>query len=107
MPRVKVEVPRGESPGPDETEEATQNPNIQQYFYKPEEIKKLVDDPDYHLKYRKQIEYAINTGFEMFYKDSEAQKMAKRYMEMGMAARLKNHPELTKRLIPTWPVGCR
>jgi len=67
----------------------------------------LEEDPDYHLQYRKKIEYGMNAGFRVFYKDTEDSIMAGKYMEAEMKRRLKNHPELVKRLIPQWPVGCR
>ncbi|KAI7182438.1 hypothetical protein KC363_g8772 [Hortaea werneckii] len=81
--------------------------DIQQYYYKPHEIKKMAEDPEYLLMYRKKIEFAMNYGFQIFYKDSKASKMVQQYMAAEMARRLNHHPELTKHLIPEWPVGCR
>jgi len=77
------------------------------YFYKPHEIEKLNKDPEYHLNYRKKIEYGMNAGFRIFYKGSDDSLMAQKYMAAEMARRLNYHPELTKRLVPDWPVGCR
>lgn len=104
MPRVHVEV----APETEKVEVKTiDNLEIKQYFYKPEEIRKLKEDPSLLLDYRKRIEYAINVGFAMFYKDSVASNLVEKYMRNDMVRRLKNHPELTKKLIPSWPPGCR
>jgi len=67
----------------------------------------LTEDPEYHLQYRKKIEYGMNAGFRIFYKDTEDSIMVGKYMEAEMKRRLRDHPELVKRLIPQWPVGCR
>ncbi|PGH14607.1 hypothetical protein AJ79_02942 [Helicocarpus griseus UAMH5409] len=110
MPRVKVEVSSeadketGLTNG-DHKEES--DIDVSQYFYKTHEIDRFRSDPDYLLHYRKQIEYGINAGFSVFYKGSELSQLSRQYMIDSMTRRLKNHPELTKRLIPTWPVGCR
>ncbi|OJJ01771.1 hypothetical protein ASPVEDRAFT_192049 [Aspergillus versicolor CBS 583.65] len=83
------------------------HPEAGQYFYTPDEIQRLSSDPEYLLNYRKRIEYGINVGFAIFYKGMEPSRMAEQYMRAEMTRRLQNHPVLTKRLIPTWPVGCR
>ncbi|KAH7377421.1 cyclohexanone monooxygenase [Cadophora sp. MPI-SDFR-AT-0126] len=105
MPRVPVNADAETAEALVEKVEV--DPLVQQYFYKKHEIKKLREDPEFLLQYRKQIEYGINLGFAIFYKGSEASKMAQKYMENEMAKRLQYHPELTKRLIPTWAPGCR
>lgn len=106
MARVPVELPSNTGEEIIKDKEAV-HPSIGQYFYTPEEIKRLADDPDYLLNYRKRIEFAINEGFAIFYKDTEASKMAYQYMQAEMARRLENDPVLTKKLTPSWPVGCR
>ncbi|KAI1857254.1 uncharacterized protein JN550_013337 [Neoarthrinium moseri] len=102
MPRVPVDVPNAENAGDEHLD-----PDVAQYWYKPQEMERFHDDPEYLLHYRKQIEFAINRGFALFYKDSEASKMAEMYMQSQMKRRLKDDPVLTKKMIPTWPVGCR
>lgn len=77
------------------------------YHYKPQEIERLAKDPEYLLLYRKKIEFALNSGFQIFYKDSMASRITQQYMAAEMARRLNYHPVLTERLIPSWPVGCR
>lgn len=78
-----------------------------QYYYTEQEIQKLDQDPTYLLEYRKQIEFKFNQVFALFYKDSVASQQAVEHMTEVMKKRLKNHPELCQRLIPSWPVGCR
>ncbi|KAJ4212362.1 hypothetical protein NW759_011750 [Fusarium solani] len=106
MPRVPVEL-TSEKEGEFIQDKEAVHPSIGQYFYTPQEIQKLANDPEYLLNYRKRIEYAINEGFAIFYKGSEASEMAHKYMVAEMNRRLKNDPVLTQKLIPSWPVGCR
>ncbi|EUC47349.1 hypothetical protein COCMIDRAFT_90164 [Bipolaris oryzae ATCC 44560] len=103
MQRIPVDAPSPENPEPEEIP----NPLIQQYFYKDHEIKYLSENPEQHLTYRRKIEYAINRGFAIFYKDTEASQMAEWYMRNEMEKRLASNPELQKRLIPSFPPGCR
>lgn len=99
MPRILIETPTSKQPVP--------NALVQQYFFSDDEIEHLKNNPQDHLRYRKQIEAAINRGFAIFYKDTEASRMAERHMRSEMMKRLGNHTDLMDRLIPSWPVGCR
>lgn len=87
--------------------EEEKDPDTKQYFYKEQEKRKLRSDPEFLLKYRKQIEYGMNIGFAIFYKNTEASGVARKYMTESMVRRLKGDPDLIKHLIPTWDVGCR
>lgn len=108
MPRVQVEVPQTENSTPVVADPEDAQSDIGQYFYKDFEIERLRKDPEYLLKYRKQIEYGINKACAaMVYKNSEASRMTEMYMRAEMTRRLDNHPVLTKKLIPSWSVGCR
>jgi cation diffusion facilitator CzcD-associated flavoprotein CzcO len=106
MPRVAMDIPEEERDTVDAAESA-KNVFTSQVMYTEKEMNKLASDPEYLLKYRKQIEYGINAGFAIFYKDSEAAKGAESYMRDTMQKRLNHDPVLTKMIIPTWPVGCR
>lgn len=106
MPRVPVELTSNEEGEVINDKEAV-HPSVGQYFYTPEETQRLANDPDYLLNYRKRIEFAINEGFAIFYKDTEASERVYKYMQAEMSRRLENHPVLTNKLIPAWPVGCR
>ena len=82
-------------------------PSLGQYYYSDREMQRLREDPKYFLDYRKRIEFAINTGFAIFYKDTDASRMVEKYMRSEMERRLENDLILTEKLIPSWPVGCR
>lgn len=107
MPRVPVEVPSNTG-GDEATEDKdAASPSVGQYFYTERERNYLASNPEYLLEYRKRIETDISLGFAIFYKDSEASRMAEEYMKVEMRRRLKGHPILTEKLIPRWDVGCR
>lgn len=107
MPRVAVELKQtGQQDAVIEDKEHI-HPNVGQYFYTPQELERLENDPEYLLEYRKRIEYAINEGFALFDKDTEASRMAEKYMRAEMIRRLDNNPLLVEKLTPKWPVGCR
>lgn len=103
MPRVPINL----AIPPELDTLAASNPLVQQYFFRQDEIEYLRNSPEEHLNYRKQIEAAINRGFAIFYKDTEASKMAEWYMKSEMEKRLGHNNELKEKLIPSWPVGCR
>lgn len=103
MPRIPITMPTPAEPIPQEIP----NPLVQQYFFRKDEINYLSENPQEHLQYRKQIEGAINRGFAIFYKDTEASKMAQWYMKSEMIKRLGSNSVLMDKLIPTWPPGCR
>ncbi|KAF4625796.1 hypothetical protein G7Y89_g12367 [Cudoniella acicularis] len=64
MPRVPVNA-EGEEDDPSggvKADEGVDVADVSQYFYKKYEIKKMVENPEFLLNYRKQIEFAINYG---------------------------------------------
>ncbi|KAI8935358.1 hypothetical protein NX059_007942 [Plenodomus lindquistii] len=65
------------------------------------------NNPDEFLEYRKQVESSIHTGFEMFYRESPLQAAAVEACSKTMRERLNNDPELIKKLVPDFEVGCR
>lgn len=116
MPRVPVDVAGPANAGAKNGEDAQNTvfedaeahmPTLGQYYYSDREMQHLREDPKYFLDYRKRIEFAINTGFAIFYKDTDASRMAEKYMRAEMKRRLENDPVLIEKLIPSWPVGCR
>ncbi|KAE9965383.1 hypothetical protein BLS_007682 [Venturia inaequalis] len=88
----------------DKKEAGEQAEETSQHFFTDEEKQRFKDDPEYHLQYRKKIESAIHTTFEMYIKDSEASKGAQKNMVEEMNRRIgPGHEELKSRLIPSWP----
>jgi cation diffusion facilitator CzcD-associated flavoprotein CzcO len=74
--------------------------------YTEEEKANYANDPEGHLKMRKQIEERINSAYEMFFEQSEKQKSIRSVVESKMKQRL-NNPQLQEKLIPHFSVGCR
>ncbi|KAM0276909.1 hypothetical protein ACHAQH_006281 [Verticillium albo-atrum] len=104
MPRVPVEVPGDDAAAVvvDDTP-----PDVGQSFYDDSEMKRLTEDSLYLLNYRKRIEFAINTGFAIFYKNTEASRMSEMYMRAEIVRKLNNHPVLSKKSVPECSVSCR
>ncbi|KAG8631779.1 hypothetical protein KVT40_000919 [Elsinoe batatas] len=63
-------------------------------------------DPEHHLKHRKQIISKTNKSFYIFMRgknNEEGMKLA----AAQMAEKLNHDPELCRKLIPKWELGCR
>lgn len=86
----------------------TSQPNGKQYYYTEEDKKRFREDPEYLLKYRKNLEGSVNALFDMFIRGSEVSQAAEVSMREEMHRRIgPGHEELKKKLIPSWPPGCR
>ncbi|KAI7779515.1 hypothetical protein LA080_000799 [Diaporthe eres] len=77
------------------------------YTYTDAEKRGFADDPDSLKQYRKRLQQATNTGFELYVKGSRAQEEALRATAQTMRERLGGDEELARKLIPDWEVGCR
>ncbi|KAE8418416.1 hypothetical protein BDV36DRAFT_283037 [Aspergillus pseudocaelatus] len=71
-----------------------------------EEDKKKFQDPEVHRQYRKGIINRTNKAFKLFLK-GENNEEAVRFGTEQMASKLNYDPELCRKLIPKWEVGCR
>ncbi|PGH10925.1 hypothetical protein AJ79_05170 [Helicocarpus griseus UAMH5409] len=71
-----------------------------------EEEKQRFNNPEEHWKYRKGIINRTNRGFRMFIKGQQNDDMRK-FAAQQMAEKLNHDPELCRKLIPKWEVGCR
>ncbi|KAM0717495.1 hypothetical protein Q7P37_007347 [Cladosporium fusiforme] len=78
-----------------------------QYVYSEEEKRTFREDPEALHQYRKKIQAGSNRSFDMFVKDSQAQKVGRQQTADMMKARLDNDEDLADKLIPEWEVGCR
>ena len=66
------------------------------------------NDPDFHLKYRKDIEGQMGENFSMFLRGTELNVKAKELMRAQMLQRIgPGHDQLKEKLIPSWSPGCR
>lgn len=60
------------------------------------------------MEYRQKLERNANAGFEFWIQGTEASKTAQAAMTKEMERRIgPGHEELKKKLIPSWPPGCR
>lgn len=76
-------------------------------IYSEERQQKWATDPEAFLAMRKKATHILNTGFEVIYKDSDAQKEMLEKIKSQMRARLAKKPELIPRLVPEFALGCR
>ncbi|KAJ6005162.1 hypothetical protein N7451_003106 [Penicillium sp. IBT 35674x] len=80
----------------------------QQFAFTPEHVNRFETDPEFHLKFRKQIEAELCAGYDMFLMGTDLQNQSREFMTGEMKRRLGPHQEiLATKLIPTWPPGCR
>ncbi|CAK7199450.1 hypothetical protein SEUCBS139899_002130 [Sporothrix eucalyptigena] len=75
--------------------------------YSEEQQQEWATNPEEFLKMRKKATHILNTGFEVIYKDSDAQKQMLEKIKEQMRARLAKKPELIPALIPDFALGCR
>lgn len=87
---------------------ANASSNNAQYYFSESEKKKFRDSPEFHLQYRKKMELAVNSLFEVFLKDTSTSRAVEQMLRAEMHRKIgEGHEELKDRLIPHWPVGCR
>jgi cation diffusion facilitator CzcD-associated flavoprotein CzcO len=77
------------------------------HSYTEKEKERFRSDPEYHLKYRKALERAVVSGFKMFYRGTELNIAAKKFMQESMEQRLGDRDDLKRHFIPDWSPGCR
>ncbi|KAK5456831.1 hypothetical protein LTS15_004611 [Exophiala xenobiotica] len=65
------------------------------------------EHPEEYLTYRKAVEAELNMRFRLYLKDSVEQKVTLEFSIKAMTEQLAGNPELTKRLILDFSVGCR
>lgn len=75
--------------------------------YSEEDKKRFREHPEELKKYRKLIQGNINKLFRMFVKGSPQHTEATEFARKQMAAKLNHDPELCRKLIPEWELGCR
>ncbi|CAI7593882.1 unnamed protein product [Penicillium viridicatum] len=77
------------------------------FAFTEEEKKGFCDNPASLFKLRKDIERSEDNFFNVFFKDSAAQKAALAQAHASMQERLGNDQELCDKLIPHYELGCR
>lgn len=78
-----------------------------QYHYTEEEKKDFRDNPTALRDYRRKIQASSNRAFDMFVKNSPAQRAGRKATADQMKAKLGNDENLAARLTPEYEVGCR
>lgn len=78
-----------------------------QYYYSEEEKRRFRENPDELKQYRKMIQAGSNKSFDMFVKNSTAQKEGRRQTQEMMKEKLGGNEELARKLTPDYEVGCR
>jgi len=72
-----------------------------------EEDKERFRNPEEMKKYRKTVQHNVNAAFKLFVKGSQYNKDTTEFAKKQMADKLNNDPELCKKLIPKYELGCR
>lgn len=72
-----------------------------------EEDKQKLRDPGELRKYRKTVQSGINKNFKLFVKGSQYNAEMTEFAKKQMSTALNNDPELCKKLIPKYELGCR
>ena len=75
--------------------------------YHEDEIERFKNDREYLLAHRRAIHDEFSKQFHRTYKHSEVQRKAKEMVTAVMKDRLKSHPELIDKIVPTFAIGCR
>jgi cation diffusion facilitator CzcD-associated flavoprotein CzcO len=79
---------------------------MDQHKYTEEEKKGFAETPGALLAYRKELEYSMNAGYDLFLKGSPLNATTEAYMKDQMKQKIGNE-DLASKLIPEWSVGCR
>lgn len=77
------------------------------FSYKASEIEAWENDPKSYLRYRREVENIVQSGFQVFLKGSSTQESARAYFKDLMAQRLSKRPELLKHILPNFPPFCK
>ncbi|KAH0845345.1 putative sterigmatocystin biosynthesis monooxygenase stcW [Fonsecaea pedrosoi] len=84
------------------------DPGKRQYTFTDEDKKRFREDPQYYLRFRKEIEAEINVLFGMYIQGSDLQKQFRDVITKEMIRRLgPGNEKLKEFIIPKWSVGCR
>ncbi|PWW77715.1 FAD/NAD(P)-binding domain-containing protein [Tuber magnatum] len=82
-------------------------PDGKNFYYTEEQKAEFRNNPKMLAEYRKKIENGFNKFFYALLNDSPAQAAVTEQYTRIMSERLGNDPELIKKFIPSWRVGCR
>ncbi|KAF6228775.1 hypothetical protein HO173_011622 [Letharia columbiana] len=93
---------------PPDSEQTSKPAAAGKHQYTEEEKEKMRTDPEAFLKYRKEVDGALQKGFSVFLRGSDLNVMAKKGMAEMIRARIgPGHEDLKEKFIPKWSPGCR
>ena len=93
---------------PNDSEKATKPGAAGKHKFTEEEKEKLRTDPDAFLKYRKEVDGALQKTFSVFLRGSELNIAAKKGMTELTHARIgEGHEDLKEMFVPKFSPGCR
>ncbi|PSN60387.1 cyclohexanone monooxygenase [Corynespora cassiicola Philippines] len=79
----------------------------QPFQFTEEDKEEFRKNPDLLLELRKKMELILCSHVDIFRVGTERQKQNEKYWLEQMMAKLKDHEELRKRIVPNFPSGCR
>jgi cation diffusion facilitator CzcD-associated flavoprotein CzcO len=83
------------------------NPNGQNFEFTPEVLERFQNDPEYHWRYRKELEVELNAVHGVTQANHEMQKGARVLFDQHMRDKLAKKPEIAEKMIPAFPVACK
>ena len=93
---------------PDDSDKATKPAAAGKHQFTEEEKEKLRTDPEAFLKYRKEVDGALQKTFSVFLRGSELNIAAKKGMAEMIHGRIgPGHEDLKEKFVPKWSPGCR
>ena len=93
---------------PPDSEQTSKPAAAGKHQFTEEEKEKMRTDPDAFLKYRKEVDGAMQQRFPVFLRGSEPNINAKKRMAEMIRARIgPGHEDLKEKFIPKWSPGCR
>lgn len=82
-------------------------PEGKNFTYSEEDKKRFRENPEELKELRQKMEHAFNLYFFCFFKDSAQQQAVRQMFGDLMKQKLGGDTELTQKLLPDFPVGCR
>ena len=93
---------------PDDSDKATKPAAAGKHQFTEEEKEKLRTDPEAFLKYRKEVDGALQKTFSVFLRGSALNIEVKKGLKAMIHGRIgEGHEDLKEKFVPEWSPGCR
>ena len=83
------------------------NPHGHNFELDDEMLEQFKNDPEFHWRYRKDLEIELNAAHGVTQIGHPMQKMARELFEEHMKTKLAKKPEIAAQMIPQFPVACK